>query len=92
MLNHHYIGKTAQVVFMLVKLKELLLDSNTFKLMSVFYKKKTDNGIFVPKYEKYGVMPADMCNKLRSGPLVVVLNKLLGSDYIQPLIQNYINS
>ena len=28
-----------------------------------FLQEKFDNGLFLPKYEKFSVMPADMCTK-----------------------------
>ena len=35
-----------------------------------FLQEQFDNGIFVPKYENYSVMPEDMCTKPDSGPFV----------------------
>ena len=34
-----------------------------------------DNGIFIQKYEKYSVMPSDMCTKPRSGPIIIWITK-----------------
>ena len=36
-----------------------------------FLQEKFDNGLFLPKYEKYSVMPADMCTKPCSGPIII---------------------
>ena len=33
-----------------------------------FLQENFDNGLFIPKYEKYSVMLEDMCTKLCSGP------------------------
>ena len=35
-----------------------------------FLQEKFDNGLFLPKYEKSSVMPADMCTKPFSGPII----------------------
>ena len=35
-----------------------------------FIKEQFDNGILVPKYEKYSVMPSDMCTKPYPGPII----------------------
>ena len=35
-----------------------------------FLQEQFDNGTFVPKYDKYSVMPGDMCNKSCSGPII----------------------
>ena len=35
-----------------------------------FLPEKFENGIFLPKYEKSSVMPADMCTKPYSGPII----------------------
>ena len=61
-MHQQYIGKKTQVVFLLLKTKELLLELNTLKFVSVFTR-NIDNAIFVPKYGTSSVMPVDMCNK-----------------------------
>ena len=35
-----------------------------------FLQEQFDNGLFLPKYEKSSVMPADMCTKPCSGPRI----------------------
>ena len=35
-----------------------------------FLQEQFDNGLFLPKYEKSSVMPADMCTKPCSGPII----------------------
>ena len=40
-----------------------------------FIQEHFDNGLFIPKYEKSSVMPADMCTKLCSGPIISKINK-----------------
>ena len=35
-----------------------------------FLREQFDNGLFLPKYEKSSVMPADMCTKPCSGPII----------------------
>ena len=38
LVHQQYIGKTTQVVFMLLKLKQLLLELTTLEFLHVFYK------------------------------------------------------
>ena len=40
-----------------------------------FLQEKLDYGIFVPKHEKYSVMPTDTCTKPCSGPIISWSNK-----------------
>ena len=40
------------------------------KIAVRFLQELFDNGIFVPKYEKYCAVPEDMCAKLCSGPII----------------------
>ena len=40
LVHKQYIGKKTQVVFLLLKIKELLLELNPLTSLSVFYKKK----------------------------------------------------
>ena len=35
-----------------------------------FFQEKFDNGLFIPKYENNGVMPADMCTEPCSCPII----------------------
>ena len=35
-----------------------------------FPQEKFDNGLFIPKYEKYSVMPTYICTKPCSGPII----------------------
>ena len=35
-----------------------------------FLQEQFDNGLFLPKYEKSSFMPADMCTKPCSGPII----------------------
>ena len=44
-------------------LKELLLELNTLIFIS-------ENGLFIPKYGKYSVIPAYMCTKPCSVPII----------------------
>ena len=36
-----------------------------------FLQEQFDNGLFLQKYEKSSVMPADMCTKPCSGPIII---------------------
>ena len=78
--------KTSNVVFLLLKLNELLLELNTSKFMSVFYKKKIKNGLFVPKYEKSSVIPEDMCTKPCSGTIISWSTKCITGLILYPTI------
>ena len=40
-----------------------------------FLQEPFDNVLFLPKYEKSSFMPADMCNKPCSGPIISRSNK-----------------
>ena len=40
-----------------------------------FLQEQFDNSLFVPKDEKYSVIPADMCTKPWSGPIIRRSNK-----------------
>ena len=40
-----------------------------------FLQEQFDNGLFLSKYENSSVMPADMCNKPCSGPIISRSNK-----------------
>ena len=42
-----------------------------------FLQEKFDNDIFVPKYEKSTVVPADMCTNLCPGPIISWSNKCM---------------
>ena len=46
-----------------------------------FLLEKIDNGIFVPKYEKYSI---DMCNKLCSGLIISWINKWMTGFILYP--------
>ena len=35
-----------------------------------FLHERIDNGIFIPKYEKFSVIPEDMCTKAYTGPII----------------------
>ena len=43
---------------------------NTLTVMSDFYKKILTNGLVIPKYDNPNVMPAYMCTKTCSGPII----------------------
>ena len=46
-----------------------------------------DNGVFVPKYEKYSVIPEDMYTKPCSVPIIIRSKDwCLGLDYTQSVI------
>ena len=49
-----------------------------------FLKEQFDNGIFVPKYEKYSVMPEDMCTKPCSRPIISWSNKMMTGFRFRP--------
>ena len=40
-----------------------------------FLQEQFDNGLFIPKYEKPSVIPADMCTKPCSGPIIRRITK-----------------
>ena len=40
-----------------------------------FLQYQFDNGLFISKYEKSSFMPADMCTKPCSGPIIIQSNK-----------------
>ena len=40
-----------------------------------FLLEQFDNGLFIPKYDKSSVMPADMCTKPCSGTIISPINK-----------------
>ena len=40
-----------------------------------FLQEQFDNGLFLPKYENSSVMPADMCTKPCSGPIIIRITK-----------------
>ena len=40
-----------------------------------FLQENVENGISVPKYDNYSVMPSDMCTKPCSGPIISRSNK-----------------
>ena len=64
-------------IFLLLRLKELLLELNTLIFQSIFYKINLTNGLFLPKYEKSSVMPADVCTKSCSGPIIIRSTKCM---------------
>ena len=41
-----------------------------------------DNGIFVPKYDNYSVVPEDMCTKPFSGPIISYSNKWMNGFWL----------
>ena len=40
-----------------------------------FLQEQFENGLFLPKYEIFSVMPADMCTKPCPGPIIRRINK-----------------
>ena len=86
LVHQQYIRKTSQVVFMLLKLKYLLLELDTLTLMSVFLQEKLENVLFIPKYDKYSVMPADMCTKLCSYSIISGRTKWMTGFIFYPTI------
>ena len=93
LVHQQYIGKTTQVASLLLSLKGLLPELNTFRLLSDFYK---NNLTMVSLFQNMRSLVScrKICspNHLQFQLSVVVLNVWLGSDYIQPVIQNTINS
>ena len=59
-----------QVVFLWLIIKELHLESKQINITVCFLQEIFDNGILVPKDEKYSVSPADMCTKSFLGPII----------------------
>ena len=55
-----------------------------------FLQEQFDNGLFLPKYEKFNVIPVDICTKLCSGTLIIQSTKWMTG--FQLLRQNTINS
>ena len=49
-----------------------------------FLQEKFENGLFLPKYEKSSVMPADMCTKPCSGPIISRINELMTGFRLYP--------
>ena len=49
-----------------------------------FLQEKFYNGIFLPKYEKYSVMPEDICTKLCSGPIIIRSTKWMNGFRFYP--------
>ena len=49
-----------------------------------FLQEKIDNGIFVPNYEKYNFVPADMCTKPCLGPIISRSTKRMTEYRILP--------
>ena len=43
-----------------------------------------DNSLFIPKYEKYSVMPADMCTKPCSGLIISRSTKCMAGFRLYP--------
>ena len=56
-----------------------------------FLQAQFDNGIFLPKYKKSSVMPADMCTKTCSGTLISRSTKCMTVFRLYPTsdIENY---
>ena len=50
----------------------------------LFLQEQFDNGLFIPKYEKSSVMPADMCTKLCSGPIIRWVTKWMTGFVFYP--------
>ena len=58
-----------------------------------FLQEQFDSGVFLPKYEKSSVMPADMCKKPCSGPIIIQSTKCMtGLRFYQKVRYNTINS
>ena len=59
----------------------------------VFYSIFIYNGLFVPKYDKYSVIPGIMCTKPCSGTIISQSTKwITGFIYTHPVILNNISS
>ena len=57
-----------------------------------FLQEQFDNGLFIPKYEKSSVMPAYMCKKACSGPIIIQSTKwMTGFRFIHLVRHNTIN-
>ena len=69
-----YIGKIAQVVFLWLRIKKLHLESK-IDIIVFILQEKFENVLFVPKYENYRVMLADMCTKPCLGPIIIMSTK-----------------
>ena len=52
-----------------------------------FLQYQFDNGIFIPKYEKSSVMPADICTKPCSGPIFIRSTKWMNGFRFYPIIE-----
>ena len=55
------------------------IDISIWFLQEQFY-----NGLFVLKYDNYSVMPADMCTKTCSGPIISRINKRITGFVLYP--------
>ena len=49
-----------------------------------FLQEKFENGLFLPKYERYSVIPADMCNRPCSGPIISQITKWMNGFRFYP--------
>ena len=49
-----------------------------------YLKNQFDNGLFLPKYENSIVIPADMCTKPYSGPIISRINKWMNGFRFYP--------
>ena len=49
-----------------------------------FLQEQFDNGLFLPKYEKSIIMPADMCTKPCSGPMIIRSTKWMTGFRFNP--------
>ena len=78
----HWEDNTCFIPF--VEAKILPLELNKLIFLSIFYK-KIGNGLFVPKYEKYSVVPETICTKPCSGPIIIWINKWMTGFRFYPI-------
>ena len=65
-----YIGRITQVVSFLLKQKIVTPRVKHIDIPVCFLQEQFYNGLFLPKYEKSSFMPAYMCTKQCSGPII----------------------
>ena len=59
----------------IVEAKKVTTTVKNIDILVCFLQDHFDNGLFIPKYEKSSVMPADMCTKPCSDPIISQSNK-----------------
>ena len=74
-LSHHIGSPTAHweenmICIYVVKAKRVTPRVKHIDIQVYFLQEPFDSGLFIPKYDKSSFIPADMCTKPCSGPLI----------------------